>query len=347
MPLKTIVFIVVSILLLYGLFTVGFPFLLALLIAILLEPVVLWMMRKFRFNRIVSAAITCSLLIAGILSAFFLIGLKIYLEFVEFVGKIPMILSEVDLFVKEALTGQGIIYRSFPVEWAGYIQSGLIMGVDSLTDGLNRIISSASGMILNVAKTLPNLLIFSIVFILALFLISIGLEQIKRTFLHWFSDGTRGKMESVLSHLREAIIGFLKAQILISVLTYIVTLIGLLFLGTGYPLAIALIIIIVDLLPILGTGSVLVPWAAYSFIQGDLNLAIGLLILFLVITVFRRIVEPKIVGDAVGISALATLASLYIGFKLIGVAGLFLGPIVIIFFQALKKAGIAKIKIDL
>ncbi|MDF2961160.1 MAG: sporulation integral rane protein YtvI [Paenibacillus sp.] len=347
MPLKTIVFVVLSILVLYGLFTVGFPFLLALLIAILLEPVVVWMMKTLRLNRIVSASITCSLLIGGMLGAFFLVGLKIYLEFVEFVGKIPMILNETDHFVKEALTGQGMIYKAFPVEWAGYIQSGLVMGVDSLTDGLNRIISSASGLVLNVAKTLPNLLVFFIVFIIALYLISIGLEQIKRSFLAMFSEESRSKMDAVLNHLREAVIGFLKAQILISVLTYIVALIGLLFLNAGYPLAIALIIIIVDLLPILGTGSVLVPWAAFSFIQGDMRLAIGLLVLFLTITIFRRIVEPKIVGDAVGISALSALASLYIGFKLIGVTGLFLGPVVIIFFQALKKAGLVKIRISL
>jgi sporulation integral membrane protein YtvI len=258
-----------------------------------------------------------------------------------------MILNETDHFVKEALTGQGMIYKAFPVEWAGYIQSGLVMGVDSLTDGLNRIISSASGLVLNVAKTLPNLLVFFIVFIIALYLISIGLEQIKRSFLAMFSEESRSKMDAVLNHLREAVIGFLKAQILISVLTYIVALIGLLFLNAGYPLAIALIIIIVDLLPILGTGSVLVPWAAFSFIQGDMRLAIGLLVLFLTITIFRRIVEPKIVGDAVGISALSALASLYIGFKLIGVTGLFLGPVVIIFFQALKKAGLVKIRISL
>jgi sporulation integral membrane protein YtvI len=344
---KTILFIVLSVLLLFGLFTVGFPFLLALLIAVLIEPLVRWMKKTLRLNRAVSASIACTVLIAGMLGAFFLIGMKIYLEFVEFIGKLPRILNEADHFVREALTGEGILYNSFPAEWAGYIQSGLIKGMDALTDGLNTILSSVYGIVLNIAKTLPNLLIILIVFIVALYLISIGLEQIKRSFLELFSEESRIKIGAVLEHLRIAIIGFLKAQILLSLLTYLITLIGLFVLGAEYPLAVALLIIIVDLLPILGTGSVLVPWAVYSYVQGDLYMGIGLLVLFLVITLFRRIAEPKIVGDAVGISALAALASLYIGFKLIGVAGLFLGPIIVIFFHALKKAGIIKIRIHL
>ncbi|TDF97593.1 sporulation integral membrane protein YtvI [Paenibacillus piri] len=346
MPTKTIVFIIVSIVLLYGLFTVGFPFLLALVTAILMEPLVKWMIRYLRFSRLISASVACSLLIAVIAGLFFLLGRKVYLEFVEFIGKLPVLLNEADHFVREALTGKGILYRSFPEEWAGYIQSGLIQGMDAITDGLNRILTSAYGIGLNVAKTLPNFFILIVVFIIALYLISIGLEQIKNSFLALFSEESRGKINVVLDHLRVAIIGFLKAQLILSLLTYAITLVGLIIIGAQYPLAVALLVIIVDLLPILGTGSVLVPWAVYSFIQGDVFMAVGLVVLFLVITVFRRIAEPKIVGDAVGIGALSVLASLYIGFKLIGVTGLFLGPIVVIFFHALKKAGVLKLNIQ-
>ncbi|MNI88733.1 hypothetical protein D3C73_1460600 [compost metagenome] len=103
----------------------------------------------------------------------------------------------------------------------------------------------------------------------------------------------------------------------------------------------------VDLLPVLGTGSVIVPWAIYNMIAGDPRTAIGLLILFIGITVFRRIIEPKIVGDAVGIGALSTLVSLYVGYELVGVIGLFLGPVVVIIYTAMKDAEIIQINIKL
>ena len=100
-------------------------------------------------------------------------------------------------------------------------------------------------------------------------------------------------------------------------------------------------------MPILGTGSVLVPWAVVSIIMGNSFLGIGLIILFLVITVFRRMIEPKIIGDSIGIGALSTLISLWVGFELVGVVGIFLGPIVVIVYQAMRKVGLLNFKIRL
>src|SRR5690606_27964887 len=114
-----------------------------------------------------------------------------------------------------------------------------------------------------------------------------------------------------------------------------------------YAMAISFVIVLVDILPVLGTGSVLVPWAAYSAFMGDMPLAIGLFVLFIVITVFRRIVEPKILGEQIGIGALPTLISLYVGFELIGAIGLILGPIVVIIYKAMAQVGLLKIKIRL
>jgi sporulation integral membrane protein YtvI len=154
-------------------------------------------------------------------------------------------------------------------------------------------------------------------------------------------------VDKVLVNLRSSVFGFLRAQLILSAMTYIIALTGLLILDVDYPLAIALLTVIVDILPILGVGSALVPWATYSLITGNTFLAVGLLILFVVITIIRRIVEPKVLGDAVGISALAALVSLYVGFKIFGVIGLFLGPIIVIIYQAMRKVGLLQFKIKL
>ncbi|HZG70363.1 MAG TPA: AI-2E family transporter, partial [Chondromyces sp.] len=109
-----------------------------------------------------------------------------------------------------------------------------------------------------------------------------------------------------------------------------------------YTALISLIIVFVDILPILGTGSVLVPWAVYSLIQGNQFLGIGLITLFIVITVVRRTLEPKVFSSNMGISPLAALISLFIGFKILGFIGFFVGPAIVIIYDTLRQAGIIK-----
>lgn len=347
MSYKMLGLAVIGTILLYAFFTVGFPFLLALVVAILIDPLIVQMMKLTKLNRMVSATIACTLFVLGMLGLFYLIGLKIFTELNEVIQRIPDWVSNADFYINQALTGNGVLYDAFPDEWAGNIQKGLEYGVRGISNGLNSVISAVSGIFLNIAKTIPNLLIFFVVFFIALYLFSYSLDRLKHSFLSLFAKESQSKMETVLIKLREAVIGFIRAQILISVLTFMVTLVGLLIIGVDYPLAIAFIIIIVDLLPILGTGSVIVPWAVYNIVLGDVGTAIGLMILFIGITIFRRIIEPKILGDAVGIGALPILISLYVGFALVGVIGIFLGPVLVIVYEAMKHAGIINIQIKL
>ncbi|WP_261808083.1 AI-2E family transporter [Paenibacillus sp. N3.4] len=102
-----------------------------------------------------------------------------------------------------------------------------------------------------------------------------------------------------------------------------------------------------EFVPVVGTGLVFIPWFIYQLLLGHTAMGVGLLILFLVLTIFRRIVEPKVLSDAVGINALAALISLYVGFELMGITGLFLGPLVVIIYQAMRKAGLLKLNIKL
>jgi sporulation integral membrane protein YtvI len=193
---------------------------------------------------------------------------------------------------------------------------------------------------------IPGFLLVSIVYLMGLFLISHDLPRLRAGFMRIFTNSARQKVELVFSQLSRATIGFLRAQLILSLVTFFLSVIGLLLLQVKYAAVLAFLIVLVDILPILGTGSILVPWAVYNFITGSSSLAVGLLVLFAVITVVRRIIEPKILGASLGISALAALASLYLGFQLMGVFGLILGPALVIVFEALRKAGFLKFKID-
>lgn len=319
----------------------------AIIIAIFLEPLVQLLMKYGRMRRIASATLICSLFTLGIAALIYLLGLKLVSELILFLLKLPKYLDQANAFFQETLQKTQLFYQNLPADIANQIQKGTETALSALINALNSLLGSVSGAFFDLAKTIPNLFILLIVFITALYLFSFSLPSLKGTFLTMFETKSQGKVEEVLLNLRKAIFGFIRAQLLISALTYVVALLGLMILKVDFAVAIAFLIIIVDILPILGTGSVLIPWAAYQFVKGDSYLAVGLLIMYLVIIVFRRLVEPKILGDAVGISPLSALISLYVGFKLVGVVGLFLGPIVIIIYQAMQKVGLLNIKIKL
>lgn len=343
MSVRAMLSIAVALGLLYLSFTAGAPFLLALVVAIFLEPVNSFFMKQLRLNRLVSAIITCTMFTIGLLGLMFLIGLKVLNEVIAFVEKLPRYFSNLSVFANDWLGQLRKTYENLPPETVESIEQYVM----TLLDWLTKQAMGLSGKLGGVLSSVPSLFIFFIVFIVAVYMFSFSLNTLKQSVLSFFHEESREKVNSVLDSLRNSIFGFLRSQIILSALTYIISLVGLLVLHVKYPLAIALLIIIVDIMPILGTGSVLVPWAIYSMFVGDIFTGIGLLLLFIVITVFRRIVEPKVLGDSVGISALSVLISLYVGLELVGVIGVFLGPLVVIIYKACRQAGIIPTSIKL
>jgi len=343
MPPRQIWLIIFMLAFLYLLFTAGAPFLLALVVAIFLEPLTRFLITKLKLNRLIAATVTSTLFTGGLLGLTALIGIKIVAELTVFLQHVPGYLQSASNYVI-ALIEKAL---SFSNDGSDPLPGQLETWLSRVTELLTGLSQSASGYLLNFAKGIPDFFIFSIVFIVAVYLFTMSLPTMKSSFLSLFEEKSRDQVDQVLGSLRNSVFGFLRAQLILSLITYAICFTGLMILDTGYELAISLLIIIVDLLPVLGTGTVLVPWASYQLLIGDLFTGIGLLIIFVVITIVRRSVEPKILGDAVGISALSALISLYIGYQLVGVIGFFLGPIVVIVFMAARKAGLMDFKIKL
>ncbi|MBH5318525.1 sporulation integral membrane protein YtvI [Paenibacillus sp. GSMTC-2017] len=343
MSIRSIILIAVGLFLIYLMFTVGAPFLLALIVAIFLEPLNGFFMKRFKMNRLVAAIISCTLFTVIFLGLIVLLGIKIVAELIAFMKKLPHYFENANDFVDKLLIDARGMYQTLPPDAVTTLETYLL----KLTDTITTLVAKLSDTVVNFASTLPGMFIFFIVFFVAVYMFSFSLNTLKSSVLSLFEEESRPKVDQVLNNLRKSIFGFLRSQIILSAMTYILSLAGLLILDVKYPMAIALLIIIVDILPILGTGSVLVPWASYLILSGDVFTGAGLLVLFLVITVFRRVVEPKILGDSVGIGALSALISLYVGFKLVGIIGVFIGPLIVIIYMAAKRAGLFQNKIKL
>ncbi|CAI8904726.1 MULTISPECIES: sporulation integral membrane protein YtvI [unclassified Brevibacillus] len=336
--------IILLLVLAVGLFLLPYsvPFLLALLTAILVEPLVLFLIKRLRMNRMSAVIASFFLFLISFGIVLYWIGTQIVIQGIDLAQRLPAFSQHIFELVESYLMSWETYYESLPAETVSEIQS-VFAGLKSwaLTSA-----STVAKGILGVAAIVPGFLISTIIYLVALFLISLDLPKLRAGFMRMFTVSAREKVEVVISQLNRATLGFLRAQIILSLMTFTLSFLGLLILQVKYAAVISLMIVFVDILPILGAGSFLVPWAIYNFLMGNSYLAIGLIVIFLVITVVRRIIEPKVLASNLGISALAALVSLFLGFQVMGFFGLILGPALVIIYEALRKAGFLNFKID-
>ncbi|MDQ0350483.1 sporulation integral membrane protein YtvI [Alkalibacillus filiformis] len=189
---------------------------------------------------------------------------------------------------------------------------------------------------------IPEFLISFIVYMIALFLFMLDLPNLRNKMYSMMTDQTQEKFKFMNARLAYVLLGFLKAQFLVSLIIFTVTLISLLFITPEIALVMSIIIWAVDLIPIVGSIIVLAPWSIYMFLVGDMLMGIQLGVLAIVLLTIRRTIEPKVMGHHIGLKPLPTLIAMYIGLQLIGILGFFLGPIVVIIFNSAREAGIIK-----
>jgi len=342
-PYMKLIWIALFAVAMYFILPHAFPILLALVTAILLEPIVKMLQNTLNVRRVYSVSLTFTgflLIVGGLL---YFVTTRIVIEVVELSQWVPTFMMTASEPIRDWFAAAQVYFEELPPKYAANIQTALSGSLDQL----NTLTGALLDGLISFIKSLPNLIVVSMVYIVSLFLILLDLPSLARGFIGLFAEESQMKVKLVLENLNRAIIGFIQAQVLISFLTYDLVLVGLWILDVKYALAVALIIVIVDVLPVLGTGAVIVPWTAYAFLTNNQSLGIGLIVLYVVIVVFRRIVEPKILGHSLGISALATLISMYLGFMLFGFFGLIIGPALIIIFKAFMDAGIFTIRIKL
>lgn len=318
------------------------PIILALVTAILLEPIIRFGMKHLRLRRrwMVTIVFTLFLTLFG-LSVYWIIT-TLVVQVLKLVENFPEYYRVTADNIQTLIVHFESYYSQIPKEYISTIEQG----IDSLEKTTINLVTTITNAIFDFFTSIPLLLLHTIIYLVAVFLFCIDLPAVRNTIISMFSDTTKEKVELIITQLTKALTGFFKAQIIFSFVTFILSLIGMLILDVKYPVILSFLVVIVDILPILGAGSFLVPWALYNFLTGDSTLGIGLVILFGVITVVRRVIEPKILGSSLGISALAALISLYIGFEVAGFLGLLIGPVLVILFTTLKSAGFIKFKID-
>lgn len=320
---------------------VSIPIILALLTAILIDPLVKLAEKKFNWNR--KASVTSVFIFVLAIIAFIL-----YYTVTQLFGKI-IEFSKVAPDYFNSLSGIWIDVQSkllqytsgMPDEVIKAVQKEFKNGFESIQTSILDLLSYEKLMAL--MTEIPNFLVSLIFYIIALFLFMLQLPDLKKMLFRHLTTSTAEKARFMITKLNAVTFGFLKAQLFVSLIILAVTFVGLLLIIPKYAIYMSLIIWIIDVLPILGGGIVLIPWSLYQFISGDIATGTKLVILAVVLLVIRRTIEPKVMGSQIGLSPLSTLISMFIGLKILGFLGLFVGPFVIILFTTAREAGIIKL----
>jgi sporulation integral membrane protein YtvI len=346
--LVVIAVIILSLFTLYYIWKLAYPFVIAVGIALLINPLVNMLETRGKLPR-VWAVVLSLLLIAGVFAGLITLLIAEIVSGANYLSEVlPQHVRTLVTFAEDFIVGQVIpfyhqIAGIFKNLDAGQ-QSTILENIE--TAG-SKVAQSAGDFLQNFFQRLPQLiswipnaasvLIFAA---LATFFISKDWYTLSAKADRLVPGKAMTSGRTVFIDLKKALFGFIRAQFTLISITAIIVLIGLIILRVDYAITIALVSGLVDILPYLGTGAVFVPWIAYEFIAGDAGLGIGLSVLYLVVVVQRQIMEPKILSSSIGLDPLATLIALFVGFKLIGFLGLIVGPVVLVILSTLKRAGV-------
>ena len=334
---KKIFYLIIIIALTIGLLKLAvfyMPFLIAFIISLIIEPAIKKIIKKFGLSRKISAVImfivvfgtVLGLLIWGI-STIVSEASNLLESFNEYYGKIY---SQVQNLIKnidfERLNLSKEITNIFQDTTFSIIQKVSVYFQRFLTQ------------LIKFVTSIPSIAIYFAVTILALYFICIDKIYMIDELEHHLPEKWVKEMSKHLKQITKTLGGYLKAQFVLIIISFIISLIGLYImdfagLNVGFPLLIALGIGFVDALPILGSGTVMIPWAIVSGLNGELSLGISIIVLLIIMSVTRQLIEPKIISGSIGIHPIFTIIAMYTGFKLIGVLGMYIGPILLIIFK--------------
>ena len=307
----------------------------------MLNPIVRWIQSTIRLGRKSSVIIVflLFLVITGVAGTYIVI--KAVAQVVNFVEDVPAYLN----LLNQVYQHWEDVFRQYannlPPEFVKQVTTSIQENLTSIIDRAKDIITIDN--ISQIVSKVPQYLISFLVYIIALFLVMLELPIIKSKGYNLLSESTAKKVSFMSERLSNVIIGFFKAQFLVSLIIFSVSLIGLLIIVPEVAIIMALVIWIIDLIPIIGSIIILAPWALFMFLSGNSPMGIQLSILAVILLAIRRIVEPKVMGKHIGLSPLATLIAMFLGVKLLGVMGIILGPLIVIAFHSAKEAEIISI----
>ena len=303
------------------------PFLAAFFIAALCQSLIRFMQRRLGISRGISSALLVTFIVAAIISLIFWTVLQLLGQAKNLIVSLPETIHSFRIQLSALTQKYEGFMGSLPPEISSFI--------DMLTEQLQSYSSELSGKVTsaaldiakNFAAALPSIFIFIVMLILGTFFFTKDYLLVINFFKELLPESIMNFLTAAKNSVIKAFSSYLKAQLLLMLLTSFLVTVGLWVVGKDYALLWGLVCGLVDALPVLGTAVILIPWSLVSLIYGDMYSFISILIIQALVFVVRQLAEPKIISHQIGIHPILTLVSVYLGLKFFGIPGVIFAPI--------------------
>ena len=310
------------------------PFLLAFVFSVLLRAPAEFLSKKLKINRrlVTTILVTLLFILLAVLALF--IGSELF----TFARTSVSQFNTVIVPTVESLTEMASRWTSRLDPNAVSVLEGLVNSV--LLSLRSKVAEISTRLVTGIMSSLPSSFLNVLFMIIATYFISLDFGLLKWAVARRIKEEDYNKIIAGLDYCKTTVGRMLRSYVLIMFITFLEQAIGLTILGVEYSVLIAMAIAVFDILPVVGSGTIMLPWAVISLVTGDIKRGVGLLILYVIITVIRQIIEPRIVGDHVGLHPLLTLMCMFVGLRVFGGLGLLGLPILCAVLVGLERDGV-------
>jgi sporulation integral membrane protein YtvI len=319
------------------------PFIIGFLVSLLLRPAIRFLSKKSRIPYKVVAIILVLLFYAVVVVILILIGAKIIIVLQDGFAKLPTIYSDQiePLLTKLLANIQELTSKLDPSlnELIGSMTSSISNSAGSVVTGIS---AKVIVFLSNTFLSLPGFLLATLLSIISTVFFAMDFNSITSRAVTFLPEKIQGYVARFRHIASQIVVKYVKSYSILLLVTFFELSIGFVIIGVDNSIAVAALVALIDLLPILGTGAVIIPWLIVKLAQGDMGFALGLAVIYAVVYIVRNILEPRIVGRQIGVHPLAMLISMYVGLQVFGFIGIFVLPILLVVIKGFydeRKAG--------
>lgn len=331
------IIIVVALLAFKYILPIMMPFIIAFIVTALLQFPLDRMNLKNKRMRKLASIILCALFYLIVFVIVLIVGARVVTEAGDLIRAIPRLFSEFVPFFNRAFDELEVAVAAYDAELATVIDQMATSTLKTISQTVTDISAKALILVTGIATSIPGTIVSVVITVISTFFMAID-YGIVLSFLKKLIPSSKKEIFDTSTHYAKSMIGiYIKSYALLFTLTFIELTIGFALLDIPYGILLAIIISIFDLMPILGTGGILLPWVLILLVVGNFKLAAGIAALYVIITFVRQTLEPKIVGAQIGLHPLATLIAMLLGLGLFGLVGLLAFPVTLSVLNAMHR----------
>ena len=318
------------------------PLIVAWIVAMIANPIIHFLEKRIKIMRKHGSALVIILVLAALIAAFYGLAVLVATQFSSWVTELPQVYDSVTQNLQHLFQSLHQKYNIIPADVKlAFDQRENVLDdyIQKAIDGLLKMVNSGSlSKVSSLASSLMDFLVYAILTILASYFMTVEKDRFTKLLQEKTPAGVQRIWNKIKKIFIRAIGGYFKAHFQIMIVIFFITVIPFAFMGISYSGLLAVVIAIVDFLPFFGAGTVLVPWAVYRLVTGSYTYAAILCVIYVVVLIVRQVLEPKLIGDNIGMSPFETLVFMLVGYRLAGVLGLIIGiPVGMILMECYRE----------